>query len=247
MSKPVNTKTKSGAEIIPNHVAMILDGNRRWAEVRRVAPWKGHEQGSETVRKILRASLKLKIKNLSMWGSSLDNIQKRSPEEVFHLLDIFKRKFKELAETDDVHRERVRINILGRWRELFPTDVAASMEKAVSDTKDYSNHFLNFFIAYSGTDEILAAVKGIVDKSKTDPSYEVSGTAIKENLFTKNLPPVDYLIRTGGNPHLSNGFMMWDTQDAQLYFSDKLWPDFTGVDFNKAIKDYGKRIRKFGA
>lgn len=232
---------------IPTHVAMILDGNRRWAEINKLKSWEGHENGSETVRHILRASLKLKIKHLSMWGSSLDNIQKRSPDEVFHLLDIFKRKFKELGEDEEVHSEKVKIRILGRWKELFPAEISDSMQKAIDQTKNYDNYSLNFFIAYSGTDEMLSAIKDIAAKYAKDPSYKINDKAIKENLFTKDLPPVDYLIRTGGNPHLSNGYMMWDTADSQLYFSDKLWPEFTPDDFNQAIAEYGNRIRKFGA
>ncbi len=232
---------------IPNHVAMILDGNRRWAEKNKLNSWEGHEKGSEAVRDILKISLDLKIKNLSMWGSSLDNIQKRSAKEVFHLLDIFKRKFKELGESEEVHREKVKIRILGRWQELFPFDITGSMEKAVEATKNYNKYFLNFFIAYSGTDEMLSAIKNVAEKSKTDTSFKITERSLKENLFTRDLPPVDYLVRTGGNPHLSNGFMMWDTADSQLYFSDKLWPEFTGEDFKAAIEEYRNRIRKFGA
>lgn len=239
MEKIINT--------IPRHVAIIMDGNRRWAADRSLKSWEGHSEGSNTVEKIIEESVKLKIPFVSFWGSSLDNIIKRSPEEVSHLLEIFKERFARLAEDEKIHREKIRVRILGRWNELFPEDVRCAMQKAIDATKNYDKYFFNFLIAYSGTDEMLSAIKKIADKFKPENAGIITSETIKENLFTSELPSVDYLIRTGGNPHLSNGFMMWDAADAQLYFSDKLWPDFTAEDYSAAIAEYGNRQRKFGA
>lgn len=241
--KSMNIETNK----IPNHVAVIMDGNRRWATDRSLDPWKGHEKGSEVVEEIIDEAVDLKIPYFSFWGSSLDNIVKRSPQEVIFLLEIFKNKFREIARKKEIHRDKIKIRVLGRWADLFPQEVKDSIQEAIDSTKDYNNYFLNFFIAYSGKDEMMSAVKDIADKFKAGNLDKITDKTMKENLFTRELPPVDYLIRTGGNPHLSNGFMMWDVADAQLYFSEKLWPDFTPEDFRKAVNEYGSRLRKFGA
>jgi len=237
-------KKSNGA---PNHVAFIMDGNRRWAEARSLAPWKGHEEGAETVEKIVTQAVKLDIPYFSFWGSSLDNISKRSPEEVMHLLDIFKNRFKRIAKDKNIHDKKIKISVLGRWKELFPAEVKEAIQEAIDNTKNYSNYFLNFLLAYSGMDEMESAIKNIITEAKKNLETEITPALVKSHLFTKDLPPVDFLIRTGGSPHLSTGFMMWDTADAQLYFSEKTWPDFAEKDFTLAVEDYISRTRKFGA
>lgn len=232
---------------IPNHVAIIMDGNRRWAADRGFDSWKGHEEGSNTVEKIITEAVNLKIPYFSFWGSSLDNIIKRSPEEVSRLLEIFKNKFNEIAEDKKIHKDKIKISVLGKWKELLPTEVSGAMQKAIDNTKNYGRHFLNFLIAYSGVDEMESAIEKIAREAERNPGIKITPELIKSRLFTKDLPSVDYLIRTGGDSHLSTGFMMWDVADAQLYFSDKLWPDFTAEDFKAAIGEYGNRQRKFGA
>lgn len=232
---------------IPNHIAFIMDGNRRWAANHMLEVWNGHEFGAGVVEEMINEAVAMKIPYFSFWGSSLDNINKRSKREVEFLLEIFKTRFKKIAENKKIHKEGVNINILGRWRELFPADIKESMQRAIDVTKSYGNYFLNFFIAYSGIDEMENAIRNIVKETKKNPNIEITPALIKNNLFTKNLPPVDYLIRTGGDPHLSGGFMMWETADAQLFFLDKFWPDFSKEDFRAAIEEYGRRKRKFGA
>lgn len=231
----------------PNHVAIMMDGNRRWAANRGFDSWKGHEEGANTVENIITEAVSLKIPYFSFWGSSLDNIIKRSPEEVSHLLEIFKNKFNEIAEDKKIHNDKIKISVLGRWKELLPTEVGGAMQKAIDNTKNYGRYFLNFLIAYSGVDEMQSAIEKIAREAEQNPGLKITPELIKSRLFTKDLPPVDYLIRTGGDPHLSTGFMMWDAADAQLHFSDKLWPDFTAEDFRAGIKEYGNRQRKFGA
>lgn len=238
-------ETKPGR--LPNHIAFIMDGNRRWAANHLLEVWKGHENGASVVRKVIKEAVKQKISYFSFWGSSLDNITKRSKEEVSYLFKIFKNNFIELAKDKDIHKNKIKVRVFGRWKELFPADVKEAIEHAIEVTKDYSGYYLNFFLAYSGVDEMQEAVRKILEKSKLDSSIEINDTTIKNNLFTSDLPAVDYLIRTGGSPHLSGGFMMWETADAQLYFLDKHWPDFTEQDFRLAIEEYGRRQRKFGA
>lgn len=231
---------------LPKHVAIIPDGNRRWARIHKIDAWLGHKTGAENFKKILEIAIKLKISHLSFWGSSQDNLTKRPEEEVKFLLNLFKEKFLKLSADENIHKNDVKINIFGKWREQFPEDVKASMEKAILETENYKSYYLNFFIAYSGTGEILDAIKSALKKADSGESTEISRKFLKSMLYTRDLPPVDLMIRTGGEPHLSDGFMMWETANAQLYFSEKLWPNFTKEDFQDAIKDYLARERRFG-
>ena len=198
------------------------------------------------MEELIDVIVELGIPHLSFWGSSEDNLKKRSAEEVKFLLGIFKKRFLELSENKKIHKDKIKGNIFGKWREQFPDDVRKSMEKAIEATKSYNNFFLNFFIAYSGTNEMMSAIKNVVEKAKNNPNFEINKESFKKYLLTRDLPLVDLLVRTGGEPHNSDGFMMWETADAQLYFSDKLWPDFTTADFREAIEDYTKRGRRFG-
>lgn len=232
---------------IPNHVAFIPDGNRRWASNHLLEVWKGHDKGTLVIKDIIKEAVRLKISHFSFWGSSLDNIAKRSKEEVAYLFKIFKNNFADLAKDKDIHQNKIKVNVFGRWKELFPEDVKKAIESAISATSGYNEHFLNIFLAYSGIDEMEEAIRKISEEAKNNSAIKITADMIKKYLFTSELPSVDYLIRTGGNPHLSGGFMMWETADTQLYFLDKYWPDFTKEDFRLAIDEYGRRQRKFGA
>lgn len=232
---------------VPNHVAFIMDGNRRWAANHMIEAWRGHERGASTTKEIIKESVRRDVRYFSFWGSSLDNIAKRSKEEVSHLFRIFKTNFNDLAKDKEIHEHKIKVSVLGRWKELFPTDTKSAIESAIRATKEYNKYFLNIFLAYSGIDEMENAVKKILEESKKNPMIKITAETIKNYLFTKQLPPVDYLVRTGGNPHLSGGFMMWETADAQLFFSEKNWPDFTTEDYHSALEEYSRRQRKFGA
>ena len=231
---------------LPKHIAVIPDGNRRWARKRTLAAWIGHKKGSESLESLLEILIDFKIPYFSFWGSSKDNLKKRSKEEVEHLLQIFKNEFNKLAESPRVHNEKVRINIIGSWREQLPEDVKEAMEQAIDRTKGYDKYFFNFFIAYSGTDEMLEAMKKISEMKAKNPELTIDEKLIKSQLLTKDLPEVDLLIRTGGEPHNSDGFMMWDIANSQFFFSEKLWPDFSDDDMKEAILDYSSRERRHG-
>ncbi len=228
---------------IPTHIAIIPDGNRRWAREHNATPLDGHTQGSEVMRSIMPHAADAGVKYISVWGMSLDNFTKRSVSEVTGLLALFRSEFLDLAVSDDIHTRKVRINVIGRWKEKFPLPVRNAVQKAIDATSQYSDHYMNFFLAYSGVDEMTHAVSEIVASGVQD----ITPAVIKQHLFTKNLPPVDLIVRTGGEPHLSAGFMMWDVTDAQLWFTEKLWPTFTNEDLDEAIKEYGNRERRKGA
>lgn len=230
---------------LPNHVVIIPDGNRRWAKGRNLKPWEGHIAGADRIEELVRKALELKIKNISFWGSSISNLQKRPLNEKIALLDIYEKYFKKLMDSEEVHQNQAKINIIGRWKEQFPKSLVKILETGILKTKDYKNYTLNFFLAYNGDDEMIQAIKKISAEAGRD-GKKITATLIKENLMTKDLPAVDFLIRTGGEPHLSVGFMMWDIANAQLYFSNKLFPDFSRDDFMLAMEDFSQRGRRMG-
>jgi len=137
-------KTKKN---LPRHIAIVPDGNRRWAKKRKLAVWLGHEKGSENLDKLVDVAIEFNIPYLSFWGSSKDNLKKRPKEEVKFLLNLFKKEFFALSKNEKIHKNEIKVNILGDWRNQFPEDVKKSMNLAIEKTKSYSNYFLNFFIA----------------------------------------------------------------------------------------------------
>jgi len=226
------------------HLVLIPDGNRRWAKRKGLLSWQGHLEGAKVVEKILEKVLELKIPYFTFWGGSYDNLTKRSKTEIKFLLKIYENYFKRLLEEKRIDENKVKINVFGRWEGIFPESLKKIIERTIEKTKNYNQHFFSFLLAYNGTDEMLDCVRKILREKKV----KVNENLIKENLWTKNLPPVDLLIRTGceGDPHNSAGFMMWHTAYSQFYFSKTLFPDFTPKEFEKAIKDFLKRERRLG-
>lgn len=231
-------------EILPKHIAIIPDANRRWAKERGLEPWEGHEAGAKNIEELVKHSLEAGVRCLSFWGSSVDNLTKRPLQERLALLDIYKKYFKEISEAKEIFENEVRINIIGRWREQFPDGVKKILEDLIEKTKHHNKRMLNFFLAYNGDDEMIQAISNILEKVKR--GTKITSQIIKDNLMTKDLPAVDYLIRTGGEPHLSTGFMMWETANAQLYFSEEKFPDFGPDDFNEALLEFERRERRLG-
>ena len=232
---------------IPNHVALIPDGNRRWAKKRGLQPWIGHQVGAKTFEKVLEKSLELKIPYITFWGGSWDNLTKRPKIEIKFLFKVYTDQFKRLTKDKRTHENEVKIDVLGRWKEILPKETQEAIEKAREMTKNYNKYFLTFLIAYDGRDEMINAIQKIVKSSK-DKTIKINGEMIKENLWTKDLPPVDLVIRTGceSDPHLSSGFMMWDTSYSQLYFTKTFLPEFKPKEFEEIIKDFSKRERRLG-
>lgn len=230
--------------ITPYHVALIPDGNRRWAKERGQLPWEGHDAGAKNTEQLVEKARELGVRMLSFWGSSLENMAKRPLEEKRELLRIYETYFVKLIENESVHRDGVRIRMFGRWREQFPDTLKQLLIRCEEETKSYSAYGINFFLAYSGDDEMLSAVRSLI--SSGIRAEDISAETLKQSLLTRELPPVDYLIRTGGEPHLSAGFMMWDIANAQLYFSEKYYPDFDAEAFAESIEEYARRARRFG-
>lgn len=236
---------------IPNHVVIIPDGNRRWAKKQGLKPWEGHQAGMDHLKKALEKSIELKIPYLTFWGGSWDNLTKRATKEINFLFKIYSNQFKEIVNNEKIHKNKVKINVFGRWKEILPKNTKLIIEKAIEATKNYNYHFLTFLIAYNGTDEMIECIKKITKlaQKKQINKVKITKELIKENLWTKNLPPVDLIIRTGcqSDPHNSAGFMMWDTAYSQFHFTKTLFPDFNLKEFKKIIENYSKRERRLGA
>ncbi|MDO8424377.1 MAG: polyprenyl diphosphate synthase [bacterium] len=232
---------------IPRHVALIPDGNRRWARQKGLRPWTGHQQGIKAFEKVLEKALELKIPYLTFWGSSWDNLTKRPKIEISFLFRLYNEQFKRMTSDKRIHENKVKINIFGRWKEILPKETQEIIGKAVEATKNYNQYSLNFLLAYSGVSEMTDCIQKIANSAE-GKTIKVNEDLVKNNLWTKDLPPVDLLIRTGceNDPHLSAGFMMWDTAYSQLYFTKTFLPDFSPAEFEKVIRNYSERERRFG-
>ena len=232
--------------MLPKHTVIIPDGNRRWAKKRGLPSFMGHREGAKNTERLLKASLDLGLENLTLWGSSVDNVTKRSSAEVKFLMKIFEIYFKNLAKRKEIHENEISIGVLGRWEEFFPEATKKAIKGAIDKTKKYKKRRLTFLMAYSGLDEMTEAVRKISQAKAKDKKLKIDGELIKKNLWTKNLPPVDLVIRTGGEPHWSSGMMMWDIANSQFYFTETLYPELSVAEFKKALENYGKTERRMG-
>jgi len=228
------------------HVAVIIDGNRRWATARGKLPWDGHVEGAKRVEEISKEAINLGIKYITFWGGSYNNLTKRSKQEIKFLDEKMYRVWANRAlEDKEIKEKGIRIRFLGEWPDLLSEPTKEAMRAVEKATSKHNRYHLTYLIGYNGDREMLRAVRGIL---KDKPS-RVDGRTIKSHLWTKDLPPVDLLIRTGEdpkNPHISTGFMMWDVKDALLHFNPKMWPAFTKADFRRVIANFSKRERRFG-
>jgi len=230
---------------LPQHVVLVPDGNRRWAKKRGLSSIEGHRAGARTFERILKLAYGtgIRIKALSFWALSSDNVKHRSPVELRGLFQLFSELAEKIHGFSEIHRARVRVNVFGQWERHFPREAKENLRRLVKETAAYHNHYLNLFLAYDGYQEILDAV----DKIRRLPqSQKTTSKLFKSCLYTKDLPPIDLVIRTGGEPHWSAGAFLWDAGYSQLYFTKKLWPDFGPRDFLKAVQDYTQRGRRFG-
>ena len=228
---------------LPEHIAIIMDGNRRWAKLRNLEPRLGHKKGAEALENIVKYCNKIGIKYLTVYAFSTEN-WKRSKEEVgalMLLLQHYLDDFSKRADTDNI-----RIKMLGD-REGLSTGLLKSLDNAIERTKDNTGVTFNVAFNYGGRDEIVKAVRKIAEEIKEDKIRieDVNEELISSNLYTAAIPDPDLMIRTSGEIRLSN-FLPWQLVYSEFYFIDKLWPDFTNEDLDEAIEEYNRRNRKFG-
>ncbi len=228
---------------VPNHVAIIMDGNGRWAQKRGLKRTKGHQKGAQTLKKISEYIYDKNIKVLSVFAFSTEN-WKRDKEEVDYLMKLFIKAFKENFET--VKKKGVKVVFSG-VEDKLSDKVLNTMKKMSEETKNNTNGIFNVCLNYGGQDEIVEATKKISSKVKNGELNieEIDASTFNKYLFN-DLPPIDLLIRTSGEYRISN-FMLWQMAYAELYFTDVLWPDFSPEDMDKALDSYNERDRRFGA
>lgn len=228
---------------LPTHIAIIMDGNRRWAKNNKLDVRLGHKKGAETLENIVRYANKIGIKYLTVYAFSTEN-WKRSKEEVGALMLLLQNYLDDFAKRADT--ENIKINMLGS-RENLSKGLLKSIDKAIDKTKDNTGITFNVAFNYGGRNEILAAVKKIAENVKNDKIHidDITEELITENLYTKNMPDPDLLIRTSGEIRTSN-FLPWQIVYSEFYFTEKLWPDFNENDLDEAIEEYNRRNRKYG-
>ena len=233
----------SGGGAVPRHVAIIMDGNGRWAQARGLPRVAGHRQGAESVRKVLRAAGEVGVECLTLYAFSSENW--RRPEEEVNDLQGLLRYYIQ-TELDAIHKEGVRLRIIGDYK-AFQPDVVTMMEAAVARTAGNTRLTLAVALNYGGRAEMVKAARSLaarVAAGEIAPEA-IDEAAIDGALDTADLPPLDLLIRTSGEHRLSN-FLLWQAAYAELLFVDTLWPDFDGEALRSAIADFGRRERRFG-
>ncbi|HKB88509.1 MAG TPA: polyprenyl diphosphate synthase [Patescibacteria group bacterium] len=228
--------------VIPNHIAMILDGNRRWARSRGLAPWKGHYYGYKAVNALAHATRKLGIHTFTVWAFSTENWE-RPQKEIDEIMNIFRQALKETEK--DFHKEHVAMVHLGR-KDRLPADIRAEVIRIENETAKYSKeHIFNMAIDYGGRDEIVRAVQKIV--SEGVPAEKITEKKFAEYLDTYNqpYPDPDLFIRTSGEQRTS-GLLPWQMAYTEFYFEPEHLPDFSPTKLKEAILDYSRRRRRFG-
>lgn len=224
---------------IPEHIAIIMDGNRRWAKKRGLPSIEGHRAGYEQFKKISEKCRELGVKILTVYAFSTEN-WKRDIKEVSYLMKLLETAIKK--ERGSFIKNGIRLNILGQIEKL-PDSLRKLVCEVMEETKDNKERIFNLALSYGGRDEILEAVKKII-REKISPE-KISEEVFGMHLFTAGQPDPALLIRTSGEQRLS-GFLPWQSVYSELYFSPKLWPDFTENDLEEAIKEYQERQRRFG-
>ena len=228
---------------LPNHVAIIMDGNGRWAKKIGRKRAFGHENGTSSVRECIDQSMKLGIKNLTLFVFSTENWN-RPKLEVNALMDLL--VFSLDKERISLIENEIRVNVIGDL-ETLKNKPKSKLKSIISQTKSNKKLNLNLAISYGSKQELVNAIREVSNKVKNNiiSSKNIDENIINEHLYTRNLPNVDLLIRTGGEKRVSN-FLLWQIAYAEMYFTDILWPDFKKENFLEALDDYQKRERRFG-
>ena len=230
---------------MPKHVAIIMDGNRRFASGLGLSADAGHLFGRDKIEEVLEWCFELGIPNLTVYAFSTENFQ-RSQNEIKTLMDLCKNELDKATKDSRIHKNKVRIRILGRLDSL-PEDIAESAKRIMEETKDYGEYSFNIALAYGGREEILQAIKKIAKDVKENKIEidEIKEPVISKYLYTNGLPDPDIILRTSGEERISN-FLLWQLAYSEFYFSDVYWPAFQKRDFLEAIQTVQKRKRRYG-
>ena len=222
------------------HVALIMDGNRRWAKAKKLPTFAGHQKGYQQIEKIVARAQERGISYITFWAFSTEN-WKRSDEEVSYLIDLFRKVFQGTM-LKNLLKKGGRITVLGNIK-AFPEDIQKDIAEVIEESKENTSIQINIALNYGGREEILRAVQEIV--SDKINQVDITEDLISHYLYTKDQPDPDLIIRTGGAMRLS-GYLPWQSVYSELYFTNTFWPDFDEKAFDKAIEEYERRERRFG-
>ncbi len=225
------------------HIAIIMDGNGRWAAKRGMPRSFGHKKGAERVKEVVQAAGELGVKYLTLYAFSTENWQ-RSPDEVNDLMDLLRQYLK--SELSELQKNGVRIVFIGE-REMLPADIRSSMRRLEDDTKNNAKMTVCIALSYGSRQEILQAVRKIATLAKRGDikPEEIDDKMFSDMLYTQEIPDPDLVIRTSGEQRLSN-YLLWQVAYAEFYFSEVLWPDFDRAELEKIIENFNKRERRYG-
>lgn len=228
---------------IPRHVAIIMDGNGRWAQERGLPRFRGHQKGTERIRDVIEGAIERGVKYLTLYAFSKENWV-RPKEEVDFLMDLLSHYLDQ--ELPKLKENEIRFNVIGNLGDLKP-EIQKKLERNKAETRSYKKLTLTLALSYSGRFEITEACRAIarkVKEGKLSPEA-IEESTLQEALYTFDLPDPDLLIRTSGELRISN-FLLWQISYAEIFVTEKFWPDFTKDEFFKALEAYQKRKRRFG-
>ena len=231
----------------PQHVAIILDGNRRWASNKSMIPWVGHSHGANKVDELMDWCIDLDVKFITLYAFSTENFC-RPPKEVEAIMKLIEEKLLSILGNQRIHENKVRVKAIGRI-DLLPNSIQEVIQRVEESTKMYSDRFLNVALAYGGRAEIVDATKKIAEEVKNGElrTEDINETIFENYLYTAHMPKqdADLIIRTSGEERLS-GFLSWQSAYSELCFVDVNWPDFRHIDLLRAVRTYQRRKRRFG-
>ncbi len=227
----------------PEHIAIIPDGNRRWAKKNGKTLVQGYMAGIDKIGDVLTWSRELGLRSLTFWGLSIENLS-RDKRELDTLMHLFEMKFKEAIDRNEFHENKIRLRIFGK-RNIFTERINDYMLELERSTKDYSNYFVNVLLGYGGRQELIDACNAVIQDYKTGKVEGVDERSFSKYLTTGNLTDPDLIIRTSGERRLS-GFLPWHSAYSELYFSQYMWPEFDKNEMTNALEDYNQRKRRFG-
>lgn len=230
---------------IPTHIAVIMDGNRRFAKQLGLNEDDGHVMGKEKLEEMLNWCTEVGVKILTVYAFSKENL-KRDSQEVEHLMELFEENFRKAADDERVHKNEIKIQAIGALDDLSE-GVKESIKYAEDKTKDYDNYYFNIAVAYGGREEIIHAIRKIAKEVKEGvlDIDDIDERSFTKRLYTADFPDPDLILRTSGEERISN-FLIWQLAYSELYFTDVYWPGFRKIDFLRAIRSYQDRERRFG-
>lgn len=235
--------------VLPKHIGIIMDGNRRFARAVGLDVKSGHDHGAGKAREVLDWCLELGIRHVTLWGFSSEN-RGRAPDEVSHLHSLFAAQARSLLNDERLHANRVRVRVIGDISD-FPEEAQAALREMERATEEYDGMSVNVALGYGGREEIVDAVRRLLHSrgesggTLQQVADELDVEQITQHLYTAGIPDPDFVIRTSGEIRLS-GFLLWQTAYSEFYFCDANWPEFRKVDFLRAVRDFQARERRFG-